>query len=57
MVIVSGSGPVGSRMEDDDRSARAVDLAGNVQDPVVRSPLPSGATGLARISVVAAREG
>jgi DMSO/TMAO reductase YedYZ molybdopterin-dependent catalytic subunit len=36
--------------------ARAVDLAGNTQDPVVRPPLPSGATGLARISVVAARE-
>ncbi len=36
--------------------ARATDLAGNVQDPVVRPPLPSGATGLARISVVAARE-
>ena len=38
-------------------TVRATDLAGNVQDPVVRPPLPSGATGLARISVVAAREG
>jgi DMSO/TMAO reductase YedYZ molybdopterin-dependent catalytic subunit len=33
--------------------ARATDGAGNVQDPVVRSSLPSGATGLHRVTVAA----